>query len=80
MSSEVARLTERLQLEAEAAFLGLYGYAETTKHEIIQHSLQCIGETCEQLKQHIGEEEAAMFVINALDKAQQREHKNGTHI
>jgi hypothetical protein len=32
------------------------------------------------LKQHIGEEEAAMFVINALDKAQQRGPHNGTSV
>jgi len=67
MSSEVARLKERLRMEAEAAFEGLYGYAEVTKHQIIQHKLQRMGKTFEELKQHIGEEEAALFMLDTLN-------------
>ena len=69
MSSEVARLRERLRLEAEAAFQGLYGYAEVARHEIIHQKLERVGEIFEQLKQHIGEEEAALFMLDTMEKA-----------
>ncbi len=69
MSSEVARLKECLRLEAEAAFQGLYGYAEVAKHEIIQQKLERVGEVFEQLKQHMGEEEAASFMLDVMEKA-----------
>lgn len=67
MSSEVAKLKERLQLEAEAAFEGLYGYAEVTKHQIIHQKLQRFGETFEELKLHMGEEEAARFMVDTMN-------------
>lgn len=69
MCSEVARLKECLRLEAEAAFQGLYGYAEVAKHEIIHQKLERVGEVFEQLKEHIGEEEAALFMLDTMDKA-----------
>ena len=69
MCSEVARLKECLRLEAEAAFQGLYGYAEVAKHDIIQHRLEKVGEFFVQLKVHIGEEEAASFMVDALERA-----------
>lgn len=69
MSSEVARLRQQLRLEAEAAFQGLYGYAEVARHEIIQQKLERVGEVFQQLKGHIGEEEAALFMLEAMEKA-----------
>jgi len=69
MCSEVARLKECLRLEAEAAFQGLNGFAEVAKHEIIQQRLERMGETFEQLKQHMGEDEAALFMLDTMDKA-----------
>ncbi len=69
MGSEVAQLRERLQLEAASLYQGLYGYAEVAKHQIIQQRLQGFGETFQQLKQHIGEEEAANFMLSTLEQA-----------
>jgi hypothetical protein len=69
MCSEVARLKECLRLEAEAAFQGLYGYAEVAKHEIIHQKLERVGEVFEQLKEQIGEEEAALFMLDTMEKA-----------
>lgn len=69
MCSEVARLKECLRLEAEAAFQGLYGYAEVAKHEIIHQKLERVGEVFEQLKERIGEDEAALFMLDTMDKA-----------
>lgn len=69
MCSEVARLKECLRLEAESAFQGLNGYAEVAKHEIIQQRLERMGETFEQLKQHMDEDEAALFMLDTMDKA-----------
>jgi len=69
MCSEVARLKENLRLEAESAFQGLYGYAEVARHEIIHQKLERIGDFLEQLKGHIGEDEAALFVLDAMEQA-----------
>jgi len=69
MSSEIARLKECLRLEAESAFQGLYGYAEVAKHEIIHQKLERVGEVFEQLKQFMGEDEAASFMLDAMEKA-----------
>jgi len=69
MCSEVARLKECLRLEAEAAFRGLYGYAEVAKHEIIQSKLERVGEAFVQLKGYIGEEEAALFMLDTMEQA-----------
>jgi hypothetical protein len=69
MCSEVARLKECLRLEAEAAFQGLYGYAEVAKHEIIQQKLERVGEFFEQLKEHLGEEDAALFMLDTMEQA-----------
>jgi hypothetical protein len=69
MCSEVARLKECLRLEAEAAFQGLYGYAEVAKHEIIHQKLERMGETFEQLKQHMDEDEAALFMLDTMNQA-----------
>lgn len=69
MSSEVARLKECLRLETEAAFQGLYGYAEVAKHEIIHQQLERVGEVFEQLKQHMGEDEAVSFMLDTMEKA-----------
>jgi hypothetical protein len=69
MCSEVARLKECLRLEAESAFQGLYGYAEVARHEIIQQKLERFGEFFEQLKEHIGEEEPALFMLDTMEQA-----------
>ena len=69
MSSEVAQLREQLRLEAETAFQGLYGYAEVARHEIIQQKLERVGAVFEQLKQHMGEDEAALLMIETMDNA-----------
>ena len=79
MSSEVAALKERLRLEAEAMFQGLYGYAEVAKHQIIEQKMQYFGEIGEQLKQYIGAEEATQFVINTLDQAERKGCKGETN-
>lgn len=69
MCSEVARLKECLRLEAESAFQGLYGYAEVAKHEIIHQKLERMGETFEQLKQYMDEDEAASFMLDTMNQA-----------
>jgi len=69
MCSEVARLKECLRLEAEAAFQGLYGYAEVAKHEVIQQKLERVGEAFDQLKEYMDEDEAALFMLDAMNKA-----------
>ena len=69
MGSEVSRLKENLRVEAEAAFQGLYGYAEVTKHQIIHQKLERVRAAFEQLKQHMDEEEAARLLLKAMEDA-----------
>jgi hypothetical protein len=69
MGSEVARLKENLRLEAEAAFQGLYGYAEVTKHQIIHQKLERVRKVFEELRQHVDEEEAARLMLKAIEDA-----------
>lgn len=69
MCSEVARLKECLRLEAEAAFQGLYGYAGVARHEVIQQKLERFGEVFSQLKEQMGEEEAALFMLDTMEQA-----------
>jgi hypothetical protein len=72
VSSEVAQLMERLQLEADAVFQGLYGYAEIARHQVIHHHVQRVGATFQQLKQHVDEHEAARLLTSAMDEAERK--------
>jgi hypothetical protein len=74
MSSEVARLKERLQLEAASAFLGLHAYAQVTRHQIIHQNMQRVEQTFQQLMQYIGEDEAEIILVHGMEQAY---HKGG---
>jgi hypothetical protein len=75
MSSEVAALKERLRLEAEAMYRGMYGYAEVARHEIINRKMESLGKIGEQLRQYLGREETAKLVIETMDQAEQKGRK-----
>lgn len=70
MSSEIAQLRERLQLETASLYQGLHGYAEVAKHQIIEQKYEAVGKTFDELKQHMSEEEAANFMLHTLEQAQ----------
>jgi hypothetical protein len=72
VSSEVARLMERLQLEAEAVFQGLYGYAEVARHQVIQHHTQRVGEAFQQLKQYLNEQDATRVLTSTMEEARRK--------
>lgn len=68
MSSEVARLRELIEIQSKAAWLGFYGYAQTSKHEVITHRFEQLGVSFEQLSQEIGSEAAIAMVFEALER------------
>jgi len=68
MSSEVARLRKQIEMQSRAAWQGLYGFAQTSKHEIITHRLEQLGASFKQLSQEIGPEAAIAIVLEALDR------------
>lgn len=85
MISEVAKLRERMRLEVESAYQGLYGYAPVTQHQIIRQRMRQIDQTFEQLMPYIGEEAAELILVAGMDVAYQKEkqelaaHKEQLH-
>jgi hypothetical protein len=76
MSSEVARLRELIEIQSRAAWQGLYGYAQTSSHEIITHRLEQLGASFEQLSREIGSEAAIVIVFEALERCANYEYTN----
>ena len=66
--SDVARLKEQIDAEAEAAQLALYGLAQgISKHQFITARMERMGVLHEQLKGLIGDE-ADHYLISAMEK------------
>ena len=66
--SNVARLKEQIDAEAEAAQLALYGPAQGySKHQFITARMERMGVLHEQLKGLIGDE-ADHYLISAMEK------------
>jgi hypothetical protein len=61
--SEVMRLVQELELRCQAACLGMRGYAEVAKHEIIANRFDAIGRCQDELEKLIGPEEANRTVV-----------------
>jgi hypothetical protein len=61
--SEVARLRRQLLEQTQAAWLGLYGFAEVGRHQAITSKMERMGETLQALVQKVGEQEAARILI-----------------
>ena len=71
--SDVARLLMTIDLEYRAAWNGLSGLNQgTATHEFINHRMEKIGLAAEELKQLVGEKEAARIVVEQMDKATDR--------
>ena len=76
MGSEIAQLRERLRLEVEGAYQGLYGYAPVARHQIIHQRMLRIDQTFQQLMPYIGEEAAELILTNGLEVAYQKEKQD----
>ncbi|HLZ56417.1 MAG TPA: hypothetical protein VKR06_05665 [Ktedonosporobacter sp.] len=61
--SEVAKLRQQLEIEAESMKQGLYGLAITAQHQIIESKYNAFGACQEQLAALIGEEEATRMAV-----------------
>lgn len=65
--SEVARIRAAISEEYEAAQRGLHGYAESASHAFITARLENVGKLHEELKDLVGDQEAAKIVTEAMD-------------
>jgi hypothetical protein len=72
MSSEVARLLQRIREENEAAQRGLEGYAMVSKHAFITARMEKVDCYVDQLVKVTGSEEAAMQLLVADQLQQER--------
>ena len=71
--SEIRRLMDTIDQEYQSAFLGLSGLnLGTAQHEFITARMERIGAAAEELKQLVGENEAARIVVEQMSKATDR--------
>lgn len=75
MSSEIALLRERLLLEGQAVYRGLYGYGDVAKHVVIRQRHQQMSQTIAQLEPHIGVEAVDEIVAESMELAAQKEQQ-----
>jgi len=68
--SEVAQLRQQLDEICMAMHRGLYDYAVVTKHEVITHKYEMLGETQERLALYVGREQAFLDVLDALQRSE----------
>jgi len=67
-TSDVARLKEQIDAEAEAALLALYGPAQgVSKHQFITARMERMGMLHEKLRGIIGDD-ADQYLISAMEK------------
>lgn len=66
--SEVAQLKEKIELEIQAMRSGLNGYAAVSRHDVINHKYDQLGDYQQQLGEHIGTTAAIEVVIDALNQ------------
>jgi hypothetical protein len=68
--SEVARVMRQIELEYQAAQLGLYGLAYgTAKHEFITNKMEQMGKLHEKLQTLVGPEQAIQLLAQSLEDA-----------
>ncbi len=68
--SEVARVMRQIELEYQAAQLGLYGLAYgTAKHEFITNKMEQMGKLHEKLQTLVGPEQAVQLLAQSLENA-----------
>jgi hypothetical protein len=61
--SEVLKLRQQLQEQAQAAQMGLYGFAQVGRHQAITSRMERMGETLQALIEKVGKQEAARILI-----------------
>ncbi len=66
--SEVAQLREKIELEIQAMRRVFDGYAVVSRHDVINHKYDQIGEYVDQLQLHMDKEEALLLLVKALDQ------------
>lgn len=67
--SEVARIREQIELEQQAAWLGLYGLAQgTSQHEFINAKMERIWVLRDTLVPLVGEDEASRMMCESCER------------
>lgn len=68
--SEVARIRQQIELEQQAAWLGLYGLAQgTAQHAFITAKMERIWELRDTLIPMVGEDEANRMMCESCERA-----------
>jgi hypothetical protein len=71
--SEIRRLMDEIDSQYQAAHQALYSFnLGTSTHEFITARMERIGMAAEELKQLVGENEAARIVVEQMSKAADR--------
>jgi hypothetical protein len=65
MSSQIAQLRDRIELEIESMHQGLTGLAMVARHKLITARYNRLGQLEEELATHVGEARAAQFSCQA---------------
>jgi hypothetical protein len=68
MNSEVAWLTQQIELECQALKLALKGYGFIANYEAINHKYRSMGEYQDRLQSLVGEQEAMRVVYETYHK------------
>ncbi|HZS75079.1 MAG TPA: hypothetical protein VFA41_00570 [Ktedonobacteraceae bacterium] len=69
--SELARLLRKIDLEAQAAWNGLYGFTQgSSKHAYITARLERLGQYHQQLQTLVGEQQATRTLMQALEQTE----------
>jgi hypothetical protein len=72
--SEVARLRLELEEQARAALLGLYGFAEVGRHQVITHKMERMGASWQALAEKVGQLEATRILIEIEQRIDEEKH------
>ncbi|MEO8971869.1 MAG: hypothetical protein ABI406_09765 [Ktedonobacteraceae bacterium] len=68
--SEIARIRQQIELEQQAAWLGLYGLAQgTAQHEFITAKMEHIWNLRDTLVPLVGEDEASRMMCESCERA-----------
>ena len=66
--SDVVMLREQIDREMAAAWQALYGYSQTSSHELITARMRNVCGLYDELKEHVGEERAVEILATSMER------------
>jgi hypothetical protein len=67
-TSEVATIKQQIAEHYQSAQLAMHGYAEVSRHELINARYDRIGKLVDKLGEHMGADNAMSLLIMLLDE------------